>query len=163
MTPALLPMFKLVALPFVLCFTLLLNACSSEPTSPEDQIKATIAAAIDAAENRSASDLSDLIDTRYLDQKGLNKTQLIKLAKLYFFRHKSIYLFSKIGDIDFPAENKAFVTLHVAMAGSAISDVSALTGLQARLYRFEIELIKEDDWLLRKATWRRASMSEIEQ
>jgi hypothetical protein len=155
-------MIRSTLLTLILSFTLLLNACSNEELSREAEIELTIAAAIEAAEDRSASDMSELVDERYLDVKGLNKAQLIKLVRLYFFRHKSIYLFSKLGEIDFPAQNKALVTLHVAMAGSAISDITALSSLRASMHRFDLELIKNDKWLLRSATWRPASIADLQ-
>jgi hypothetical protein len=155
-------MIKVTTLAFALSFTLLLNACSNEKLSREDEIELTISAAIEAAEDRSASDFSELVDEKYLDEKALNKTQLVKLVRLYFFRHKSIYLFSKLGEIDFPAENEALVTLHVAMAGSAISEITALSSLRASMHRFDLELIKHDKWLLRSATWHPASIGDMQ-
>ncbi len=97
---------------------------------------------IETAENSRASDFSEFIDPNYLDGKGLNKSQLIKLVRLYFFRNKKIFLFSKIEEIEFPAEKKALFTLHVAMAGSPISGITALTSLRASMHRFDLELDK---------------------
>ena len=154
-------MIRVSVLSLALGFTLILNACSNEKLSREGEIEFTIAAAIEAAENRSASDLSELVDKSYLDEKTLNKTQLIKLVRLYFFRHKNIYLLSKLGAIEFPAENEALVTLHVAMAGSAISDITALSSLRASMHRFDLELIKDHKWLLRSATWHPASIRDM--
>ena len=153
---------KNITLVLALSLTFLINACSDQKLSREDEIELTISTAIEAAEDRSTSDFSELVDERYLDPKGLNKTQLIKLVRLYFFRHKKIFLMSKIGEIEFPAENEALVTLHVAMAGSAISDITALTSLRASMHRFDLELIKQDKWLLRSATWFPASIGDMQ-
>lgn len=157
-----LKILRYTALSLILSLTLLLNACSNEELTREEEIELTISAAIEAAEDRSTSDMSELVDERYLDPKGLDKTQLIKLVRLYFFRHKSIYLFSKLGEIDFPAENEALVTLHVAMAGSAISDITALLSLRASMHRFDLKLIKLDKWQLRSATWHPASIADLQ-
>ncbi len=145
----------------ILCLAFLLQACSGSAISREDEIKQYIEAGVKAAENRSSSDLAALIDERYLDDKKLNKTSLAKLARLYFFRHKNIYLFTKIDSIEFVAENEALVTLHVAMAGSVISDASVLSGLRAKIYKFELDLIKQDKWLLQRARWEAASMADM--
>ena len=154
-------MMRLCALSLVLSLTLLLTACSTEPLSREDEIALTIDSAIEAAENRSTGDFSELIDPNYLDRKGLNKSQLIKLIRLYFFRNKKIFLFTKLKDIEFPAENKARVTLHVAMAGSPISGIIALTHLRASVHRFDLVLVKREDWLLHSATWRPAAIGDL--
>ena len=154
-------MTKKVTVLGILCITFLLHACSGSEISREDEIKQYIETGVKAAENRSSSDLAELIDESYLDHKNLNKTQITKLARLYFFRHKKIFLFTKIDSIEFVAENQALVTLHVAMAGSVISDANVLSSLRAKIYKFELELIKQDEWLLQRASWQAASMSDM--
>lgn len=141
---------------------LLLSSCSDEKISKEDEIKQYIESGIEAAEDRSSSDLAELIGESYIDHKNLNKMQITKLARLYFFRHKNIHLFTKINDIEFVAENEALVTLHVAMAGSVISDPSLLSSLRAKIYKFDLELVKQDEWLLQRASWQRASMGDMQ-
>lgn len=141
---------------------LLLQACSSGGDSAQDQIREYIETGIEAAEERSTADLGDMIYGNYLDQKGHNKQQLIGLLRAYFFRHKNIYLFSRIDDIELLGENHALVRLHVAMAGSVISDVAAVSALRARIYSFELRLIRDGDWLLRHASWAPASIVDLE-
>lgn len=141
---------------------LLLQACSETANPPEEQIRQFIKSGVEAAENRSPDDLSDLIHGNYLDQKGYNKQRLDGLLKAYFFRHKDIYLFTKIEEINLLAENQATVLLYVAMAGSVISDVDAIAAIRARIYQFELQLIKEDDWLLHHATWKPARALDLE-
>lgn len=141
---------------------LLLQACSETANPPEEQIRQFIKSGVEAAENRSPDDLSDLIHGNYLDQKGYNKQRLGGLLKAYFFRHKDIYLFTKIEEINLLAENQATVLLYVAMAGSVISDVDAIAAIRARIYQFELQLIKEDDWLLHHATWKPARALDLE-
>jgi len=53
------------------------------------------------------------------------------------------------------------VRLHVAMAGTVISDVNALSSLSARVYRFELQLVKQEEWLLRYASWAPASIGDL--
>jgi hypothetical protein len=148
---------------FCLVWTVvLMQACSENAESPEDEIRTFIKASVAAAENRSLDGLTDLVHHSYLDQKGYNKQQLGGLLRAYIFRHKKIYLFTKIKEIDLLAENEAAVRLYVAMAGSVISDIDAIAALRAQLYEFELQLIKEDDWLLHHASWRPASIIDFE-
>jgi hypothetical protein len=144
------------------CLAILLNACSDDELTREDEIKLYIESGVKAAENRSSDDLAELIDEGYLDDRTLSKTQLTKMAQLYFFRHKKIFLFTKMDTIEFLTENEALVTLHVAMAGSVISDASVLSSLRAETYKFDLELIKQDEWLLRRASWQRASLGDLQ-
>ena len=103
-----------------------------------------------------------MIDEHYRDRNGLDKRQLKQMLRFYFLRNKNIHLFKKIRQISFPSSQQADVTLYVAMAGSAISDASLLSSLRARIYRFELALIKPaDEWLLQSARWQNASMADI--
>jgi len=140
----------------------LVQACSDSARSPEDEIRQFIEAGVEAGENRSADDLSELIHPDYSDQNGYNRKQLGKLLRVYFFRHKSIHLFTRIDEIELLTDNEASVRLHVAMAGTVISDVNALSGLSARIYRFELQLFKQQEWLLRHASWAPASIADLQ-
>lgn len=140
----------------------LVTGCSDSVLSPEDEIRQFIATGVEAAEDRSSSDLAELIFSGYKDEKGYGKNQIEKLSRLYFFRHKSIYLLTKIDEIEFVAANEAWVTLHVAMAGSVISDASLLSGLRAQIYKFELLLIKDEKWLLHQANWQPASIGDMQ-
>lgn len=155
-------MFSKIQFYCFLCLFVLVSACSDKPLSREEQVRQFVDIGVEAAESRSHRDLGALIDESYHDQKALTKIQLLKLIKLYFFRHKNIFLFTKINDIDFVTEDEATVNLHVAMAGSVISDASALLSLRAKIYRFELELVKKDGWLLREASWFPASMADMQ-
>jgi hypothetical protein len=140
---------------------LLVQACSDDG-SVEDQIRHLIDNAVQAAEDRSVDGLNELMHADFIDQKGNNRKQLSKLLRVYFFRHKNIHLFTRVDSIEMLSDNQTSVSLHVAMAGTVISDVSALSSLSARIYRFELQLIKQDDWLLRHASWEPASLSAFE-
>ncbi|MCP4188412.1 MAG: hypothetical protein GY763_12490 [Gammaproteobacteria bacterium] len=151
---------SLIYLLTVLMMTL--QACSDSEMSPEDEIRQYIESGVEAAEARSASDLADLIHSSYRDPRGYGRTQIEKLAKLYFFRHRNIHLFTKINEIDFLSPGEAQVTLHVAMAGNVISDASVLASLRARIYRFELLLVKDETWLLQQAQWQPAGVGDME-
>ncbi len=141
--------------------SMFIPACSDDNITAEDEVKLYITNAQLAAENRNHSDLADLIDKDYRDHKGLNKKQIIEMARAYFFTHKNIYLFTQIQSIDFQQENTAFVTVYVAMAGTLISDINALSSLRARIYKFELLLIKNNEWLLQQAKWQRAALKDM--
>jgi hypothetical protein len=155
-------MKTIIGICLLISVSLLIQACSDSATSPEDEIRRYIEAGVQAGEDRSVDDLSELIHSEYIDQNGYGREQLGKLLRAYFFRHKSIHLFTRIDEIELLTANEAIVRLHVAMAGTVISDVTALSGLSARIYRFELQLFKQGEWLLRHASWARASLSDLE-
>jgi len=146
---------------FFLFVIICLTSCSEDVLSPEDEIRQYIESAKLAAESRSHSELADLIDEQYRDHKGLDKKQLKNMARGYFFSHENIHLLTKIESINFQNENNAFVVFHVAMASNIIKDLNAITRLRARVYRFELQLIKKDMWLLQQAKWKPADIKDI--
>lgn len=152
------PIRTLLLLPLLL----LLQACSGDGDSPEEQLQRFVDRGVQAAEARSADDLVELVARDYIDQQGHNRKQLGGLLRAYFLRHRNIHLFTRIDRIEIAAANQASLSLHVAMAGTVISDVDALASLRARLYRFELQLVREDDeWRLRHASWAPASLDSL--
>lgn len=145
----------------LLVMLIILQACTGSEMTPEEEIRQFIEAGVTAAEGRNSGDLADLIDDAYQDQRGYDRTQIEKLVKLYFFRHKNIYLFTKINKIDFFTPDKVLVTMHIAMAGNRISDASMLSSLRARIYKFELSLVRNDSWLLREARWKPAAIRDM--
>lgn len=145
----------------VLCASIFLYACSDNEMTGDELVRQYIDAGKLAAENRSHTELADLIYKNYRDSDGLNKQQLIAFVRGYFFRHKNIHLFIKIDEIFFETDNLAFITLHIAMAGNVITDANALTSLRANIYKFDLQLIKDDEWLLKSASWQKAAMKDI--
>ena len=140
----------------------LLLACSGASDSPETQIRRLIERGVEAAENRSTDDLTELLHPQYVDQQGNNQQRVATLLRAYFIRHRNIHLFTRLADIEFPAADRAVVTMHVAMAGSRIADMSVLASLRAQIYRFELHLVKYGEWRVRQASWQRASLSDLE-
>lgn len=140
----------------------LLLGCSGGTNSPEDEIRNFIAGAVEAAERRSSADLTQMIHDSYLDQRGYNKQQVRSLLRVYFLRHKNIHLFTRISEIELLGDNQATARLHVAMAGSVINDIDAVSALRARIYGFELRLVKQDEWLLQHASWKPASLVDLE-
>ena len=151
-------LFQQISVLFVL---LIVGACSDNELSNEDRIRQYIDAGKLAVENRSHSDIADLIHKSYLDPKGLNKQQLIKLLRAYFFRHKNIHLLINVDEIVFEGDNLAYLTLHIAMAGNVISDANALTSLRANIYKFDLQLINDGEWLLQQASWQKAAVKDM--
>ena len=141
---------------------LLLQACSDDSDAPDAQIRRFIDSAVQAAEARSVDGLSNLLHRDFTDQHGNNRQQIGRLLRAYFFRHKNIHLFTRIDDIEILAANQASVSLHVAMAGTVISDINALASLRARIYRFELRLVRDDEWLLHHASWAPANICAFE-
>ena len=80
----------------------------------------------------------------------------------YFLRNKSIYLLVQIERIDLNDPHRPRVTLYTAMAGKPFADVEALLELRAALYRFDLELIQEEDeWRVVSGRWQPATREDF--
>lgn len=145
----------------VLCL-LLVTACSDGPVSDEDQLKALIEQAETRAEERKTSELMEMVADSFTGARRYDKKQLEKLLRLYFFRHQKIYLLTRVKALQLTAADHANVTVFVAMAGTAISEIAQITSLRGNIYRFDLEFIKDDDWLLSAATWQRARIEDLQ-
>ncbi len=155
-------MTKIILSGVLVLLSFFIVSCSDKALSPEDEIRLYIATAVEAAENRSVVDVADLIHQNYSDYNNVNKIQIEKLLRLYFFRHKNIFLLTKNIEIVLHSDTEASVSLNVAMAGSVISSASVLSSLRARIYKFELELVKQDQWLLQSAKWQPAALSDMQ-
>jgi len=146
----------------LLSIPLLIQACGGDSDSPEAQIRRFIDTAVQAAEARSVDGLGELLHGDFIDQQGNNRQQLGRLLRVYFLRHKKIYLFTRIDDIEILADNQASVSLHLALAGTVIPDISALAAVRAQIYRFELQLVREEGWRLRHASWAPANIGAFD-
>lgn len=94
-------------------------ACSR--TSDEEQIRAVIDAAEQAAEARDTSDAMALIADDYRDAQGLDKTQLRSYLRGYFIAHPKIELLVHIGDVKVETATTARVHVEFALVGTQVA------------------------------------------
>jgi hypothetical protein len=156
--------FKTACTALLICYLFLVQGCSKDDSNPVTEIKSMLAAIEEAAEERSISGVSEYLAANYQDKFHPN-SQAVKRSLLgYFHRHRSIYLFSNIKQITLneAIENRAKATVHVAMTGTQVDSEEALLLLKANVYRFDLELEKqEDQWLVKTSSWRRIKLTEF--
>lgn len=135
---------------------LVLVAGCGSGTSPEDEVRAVIGAAEDAAEARDASALIELVAPDYRDPRGNGAEEIRRYVRGYLLAHQSIRLLTRIDEIRFPADDLARVRATVGMVGRDAEAVGAWD-LAADLYEFDVTLAREGgDWRVIRADWRRA-------
>ena len=156
-------MNKLFKYIFIFNLCLIVCACTAEKISKEEKVGLYIDKVTEAVEKRRVNEISMLIDEDYGDFKALDKGQLLNLVRRYFFMHENIHLLSKIDHMVFHGDEKVQVTLYVAMAGNVISDISVLSSLRAKIYRFELSLVYDESWLLQLAEWQRSNLKDMMQ
>lgn len=145
-----------------LLLALLAAGACSDDGSPEAQVRALIDAGVEAAEARSADDLGDLLHPDFRDHKGNDPASLRRLLTAWFFRHRNIHLLTRIETIELLSPSRAEVGLYAAMAGSAIGDAAALARLRARVYRFDLTLVRDDQWRVLEAAYSPARLADLQ-
>jgi hypothetical protein len=155
-----------IRLPLAVLFSVLLIpgllACSGEPATPEERVRAWLRAGETAAENGRVRVLTEMISARYKDGEGRGRRGVVQLLAGYLHRHRSIHVLTRIERIAFPTQGRAKVVLYAAMAASPIEGAQSLTNMRADLHRFELDLADEEgEWKLRSAAWRPASTKDF--
>jgi len=128
----------------------LLTACGKSATAPEEELRAWVAAGIEAAENKERRALVDMLSNAYADSRGYGRDDVDRLLRAYFFRQDRIALLPHIEEITVYDETAAKIVMTVGMAGTNDS----VLGFSADAYRFALELEKgADDWQVISARW----------
>ena len=145
----------------IVIIVLALAACSRQ-SSPEAEIRAAIARAQAAAEERNVRALRALIADDYADDRGLDRKAVENLIRLEVLRHQSVHLFVRIRGIEFPEPDRALVSVAAAMAGRPVANAGELVGLNADLYRFDLEWVRRGgEWQVRRADWKPARLDDF--
>jgi hypothetical protein len=140
----------------------LLVSCSSEPDTPEAQVRALLKQGEVAAEKKESRVLRGLISEKYSDSEGQDKKAVESILRYYFLRNESIHLLTRVQSITFPEPARAQAVVLVAMAGRPISSARELERLHADLHRFDITLAREGkEWKVIRAEWRRAEFADF--
>lgn len=129
---------------------LALGACGGPSTAPEEELRAWVAAGVDAAESKERRTLVDMMSSAYMDARGNERDDIENLLRLYFLRQNNIKLLPSIESITVFDETAANIELTVGMAGTN----DGAFGFSADAYRFALELEKDrDEWRLIAARW----------
>jgi hypothetical protein len=134
--------------------TMLVSACGA--SDPEAEIRALLAAAEEAAEARDVGFFNDALGAGYRDARGNDRGELIRLVRGFFIANQRIEIVSRIDEIVLEGEDAARAVLHAGMVGQR-TGAALIDGIDADLYRFELELVNDGgDWQIIGADYRRA-------
>ncbi len=111
-----------------------------------------------AAEQRSLDSVKELVSRQYQDEWHSNRRAVLRTLLFYFQGHQNVHLLTRISDIQINDEaTSANLIVYVGMAGKRAEASQALLDLNADLFRFDIDLVTEDDeWRVKSARWQRA-------
>ena len=142
----------------------LLLACSSAPPSPEDAVRATLAAIEAAAGARDAGAIKPHLSEAYRDPNGNGRKDVLGIATVHLMRNQAVYTLSRITELELVAPDRAQVRVLAALAGQPIPDPAALARVRADLYQFDVTLREEEPgvWRVTSADWRPASLADFQ-
>jgi hypothetical protein len=139
---------QVMAAASVLAVSLVVSACG-ERSTPEQQVRAVIATAEDAAERRDHGDLVALLSPRFEGAHGEDAREVSRLLRGYLVANPRLEVMTRIESIDFPYEDMARVAVTVGTLGRG-----GQFGLDADTKSFRLELQREDgDWRVTRAEW----------
>ena len=139
-------------------------SCGGEPATPEDEVRALLAALEAAAESRDVGDVLALVSESYRDPAGHDKQALKGVVLGYFLGHEAIHVVSRVRELELAEPpTSAHVVMSAALTGAPVTEPGELGSLSADVYRFELEAAREVDgaWRLTSARWRPAGAAEL--
>jgi len=125
-------------------------------SDPQAEIRALLVAAEGAAEARDVGFFGDAIGANYRDARGNDREAVLRMLRGLFIANQRVEIVSRIDEIVMEGADAARVVVHAGMVGRR-TDATLLDGLDADLYRFELELVNDGgNWQVIGAEFKRA-------
>lgn len=129
------------------------TSCSSSGGTPEDEVRAVLAAAEAAAETRDTSDVIALVSEEYADDNGFDKARLRDFLRGYFLAHPSLEVLLRIESVVLLADDLARATITLVVLGQRSTGIDDESRFVADGERYAVELIREDSaWRVRRVS-----------
>ena len=156
-------MIKLIQILIFIVCTLLLVSCSSEKELTKDQLLFQSIAEIESRfEKRNLGLIVEYVSESYKDESGRTLKDIKRSIQIQLMRHKSLYVFSSIGDVQWIDDNNAKVEIAAAMGGKPMESASILTSVRADMIKFNVDFVLEDEvYKVKAATWTWAVPSDF--
>lgn len=134
-----------------LVLALALAACAPDQ-SPEEEIRAVVAAAEAAAESRDTATLLDFVAADYHDGQGNGAEEIRRYVRGYLLAHQSVHLMTRVEEVELLATDLARLRATVGMLGQG---GESAWDLAAEVYEFDVTLARTDgEWRVTRAVWR---------
>ncbi|MDR6990781.1 nuclear transport factor 2 family protein [Luteimonas sp. 3794] len=127
---------------------LAIAGCGRE--APEDAIRAQVTALQSAIEDRSASDVAEVLDEDFIGPSGMDRQGARRMAAAMMLRHQRIGVLTGPVDVALQGEDRATVRTRAALTGGG---GSAVLPDSAQAWRVE------SGWRARDGVWRITSLT----
>ncbi len=116
-------------------------------------MRAVLATAEAAAEERDLRGLMKLVSSRYEDEEGGSAVELNQTIRGWFLLYPSAHLLTRIESIEFPYRDLARVHLTVGTLGRKASASDTLR-VAADVHEVQLELqFERGEWKVTRAAW----------
>ena len=131
----------------------LVSGCGA--SDPEAEIRALLAAAEEAAESRDVGFFGDVLGESYRDARGNDREEALRMLRGLFIANQHLEIVSRVDEIVIEGGDAARAVVHAGMVGRR-TNAGLIDGLDADLYRFELELVNAGgSWQVIGANFRR--------
>ena len=157
-------MKKTILVSFLTIISLSLFSCSSDEKLSKDQLLYQSIAEIESRfEQRKLGLIVEYVSENYKDDTGRTLRDIKRAIQMQLMRHKSLYVFSSIKEVQWSEDNNnAKVEIAAAMGGKPIQSASILTSVRADMIKFTVDFILEDEvYKIKAATWTWADPSDF--
>ena len=140
-----------------------LISCSGEREASKEQVLSHSINQLEASfEARKLSDIVEYISEDYSDERGRNIKDIKRTIQLQLMRHKTLHVFTSIGDVQWKDDQNVTVQIAAAMGGKPMESASILTSVRADMVNFTVDFILEDEvYKVKSAIWRWARPSDF--
>jgi len=130
-------------------------ACA-EAATPEQEVRAVLAALEAAAEAGEAADFAELVSATYEDPYGHDREKLRAFVAFHVMQSgRGREVVVRVRDVQLTDPGRAVVVLAVGLAGRGAR-------LGAEVYAVDLDLVREDDaWRVSFAQWRPAPATDL--
>lgn len=116
-------------------------------------MRAVVATAQAAAEERDVAAIMDLVSARYEDADGRGAAELARTLRGYFLAYRSAHLVARVETVEFPYRDQAKLRLTVGTLGRRATPSDAIS-IAANVHEVTLELQREGDrWKVTRAEW----------
>ena len=145
----------------VTVFSLLAAVGCGDP--PEQRLRDRIEEARIAAEAGDIQGLGEMLAEDYADDHGNDRATVVGMVGYYVRVEGGLHIWVRVDEMEITEPRKAQVRLLVALAAGPIEKPQDLVQLRAEVHRFTLTMVEADpgDWLLRQASWERASVADV--
>lgn len=139
-----------------LCIIINLMSCSNDQAPTKEQILSQSINELESRfEARKLGDIVEYISEDYHDEHGRKLRDIKRAIQIQIMRHKTLYVFTSIGDVEWKNDQNVTVQIAAAMGGKPMQSASILTSVRADMVNFNVEFVLEEEiFKVKSATWK---------